>query len=323
MNINRWPRRCANTPGPGRNLTGGPDEVSVQPVTDTTFSGSLPPRVLGDRVVSHLTELGVMAPISLIRVADLIRGFANYLATSGVESTGDISDAHASAFVRSLTRTKTEPSLATMHLRRTALRIFFREAKALGVLSADPTTNIPLPSRSYGDLRPLTDGEIERCRSFAEHMKGETRYATAWALAEATARVRELGSIRAKDLDLEDGQVWIGGSAITDARWSALTDWGVDQLQRLVRSRLRPPPNRSLLMPGTTSRASVHECVASTLRQAGLAKTPGVRPNSIPAWRGVTELADGASIDEVAVLLGMRSLDRAATFIGFDWRAAP
>ena len=57
-------------------------------------------------------------------------------------------------------------------------------------------------------------------------------------------------------------------------------------------------------------------------RMAGLAKTPGVRPNSIPAWRGAAELANGASIDEVAVLLGMRSLDRAATFIGFDWRAA-
>lgn len=75
-------------------------------------------------------------------------------------------------------------------------------------------------------------------------------------------------------------------------------------------------------MPGTTSRASVHESVASTLRQAGLASTPGVRPNSIAAWRGVAELANGASIDDVAVLLGMRSLDRAASFIGFEWRAA-
>jgi hypothetical protein len=61
--------------------------------------------------------------------------------------------------------------------------------------------------------------------------------------------------------------------------------------------------------------------LASTLRQAGLATTPGVRPNSISAWRGASELVHGASIDEVAVLLGMRSLDRAATFIGFDWRA--
>ncbi len=295
--------------------------MSVQPVTDTPSSGSLAPRVLGDRVVSHLTELGVMAPVSLIRLADLIRGFANYLAASGVESTSDITEAHASAFVRSLTRSKTEPSLATMHLRRTALRIFFREAKAIGLAYVDPTASITLPPRSYRELRPLTDGEIEQCRSFAERMEGETRYAIAWALAEATARVAELGAVRAKDLDLGSGRVWIGGSTNTDARWSELTDWGVKQLRCVLMSKAKPPPDSSLLMPGRTSRSSVHELVASTLRQAGLAKTPGVRANSIPAWRGVTELDNGASIDDVAVLLGMRSLDRAATFIGFDWRA--
>jgi hypothetical protein len=31
----------------------------------------------------------------------------------------------------------------------------------------------------------------------------------------------------------------------------------------------------------------------------------------------------GTSIDEVALLLGMRSLDRTAAFIGFDWRTEP
>lgn len=294
--------------------------MSVQPVTDKP-SGSLPTRVLGERVVSHLTEMGLMAPISLLRVGDLIRGFINYLAASGVESSGDITEAHVSAFVRSLTRSKTEPSVATMHLRRAALRIFFREAKALGLVSVDLTADVPLPPRSYRGLRPLTDEEIDTCRSFAEGMKGEARYATGWALAEASARVAELAAIRAGDLDLEAGRVWIGGSSSTGARWSTLTDWGMDQLRRVVVSRPESAEAGSLLMPGTTSRASVHEFVASTLRQAGLANTSGVRPNSIPAWRGARELANGASIDEVAALLGMRSLDRAAAFIGFDWRA--
>ena len=296
--------------------------MRVPPVSETPPSGQLATRALGDLVVSHLVELGTMAPVSLIRVADLIHGFATFLEASGANSSGDITEAHVSAFVRSLTRSKTEPSVATMHLRRTALRIFFREAKTLGVLSVDLTANVRLPPRSYRDLRPLTDQEIDRSRSFADRMKGETRYATAWALAEATARVAELGAIRAKDLDLEEGQVWIGGSSSTNARWGTLTDWGVNHLQRVVMSRSKPPPDRSLLMPAATSRGSVHELVASTLRQAGLTKTPGVRPNSIPAWRGATELANGASIDEVAALLGMRSLDRAATFIGFDWRAS-
>jgi len=42
----------------------------------TKSGGSLPPQVLCDRVVSHLTEQGVMASVNLARVADLIRGFA-------------------------------------------------------------------------------------------------------------------------------------------------------------------------------------------------------------------------------------------------------
>jgi integrase len=297
--------------------------VSVQPTTGTPSGGSWSPRALGDLVVSQLAELDALAPVSLIRVSDLIRGFANYLGASGVESAASISEAHASAFVRSLTRSRTEPSLATMHLRRTALRIFFREAKALGVLSVDPTSSITLPLRSYADLRPLTDKEIDRCRSFAERMEGETRYAIAWALSEATARVPELGAVRARDLDLMRGRIWIGGSSSTAARWSTLTDWGVEQVRRFLLSKSKPPPDRPLLVPGKASRASVHEFVASTLRQAGLAKVPGVRPNSIPAWRGVKELADGAPIDEVALLLGMRSLDRAAAFIGLHWRTEP
>jgi hypothetical protein len=65
---------------------------------------------------------------------------------------------------------------------------------------------------------------------------------------------------------------------------------------------------------------STHELVASTLRRAGIAGRKGIRPNSVPAWRGAKELDDGATIDEVTLLLGMRSLDRAAFFIGFDWK---
>jgi hypothetical protein len=64
----------------------------------------------------------------------------------------------------------------------------------------------------------------------------------------------------------------------------------------------------------------MHELIASTLRRAGIANRPGVRANSVPAWRGAKELEHGASIDKVARLLGMRSLDRAAHFVGFEWK---
>jgi integrase len=264
-----------------------------------------------------------MAPVSLIRIADLLDGFANFLAASGVKKATEISGTHAEAFVRSLTRGGSEPSVATTHLRRVALRILFREARALGLLSMDPTQDIVLPPRSYRDLRPLTDQEVDRCRVSAEGMIGDGRYVAAWALAEATARVAELGAARRCDVNINDGLVWLTGSSNTEPRSAKLTEWGSQQLAAFVSAKPRPSSDRPLLVPGKASRSTIHELISSTLRTAGLSNQPGVRPNSVPAWRGANAHAAGASIDEVALLLGMRSLDRTAKFIGFDWRAAP
>ncbi len=289
-----------------------------------TEAPPLSPAELASLVITRLADGASISPISFTRVSDLIRGFAHFLAASGVLRADAIHPAHATAFVRSLTRSGNEPSLATMHLRRSALRILFREAKALGALGVDPTHDIALPPRSYQDLRPLTDKEIEHCRSFAEGTVGDPRYTVAWGLAEATARLSELGAIRSCDVDLQRHRVWVPGSSNTEARWAGLTTWGVEHLRRYVTSKNLRTAERPLLQSRKAeSRSFLHELVASTLRRAGLAKKLGVRPNSVPAWRGASALAAGASIDEVALLLGMRSLDRAAAFIGFDWRAKP
>jgi hypothetical protein len=141
-------------------------------------------------------------------------------------------------------------------------------------------------------------------------MRGDDRYAVAWALAEATARVPELPGIAGHDIYA--GSVALPGCSMTDPRVVQLTDWGVEQIERLKLA------NGPVLKTG--SNGSPHELIAATLRRAGLSKKAGVSPNSVPAWRGAAELANGASINQVTWLLGMRSLDRAAAFIGFDWR---
>lgn len=62
--------------------------------------------------------------------------------------------------------------------------------------------------------------------------------------------------------------------------------------------------------------------ISSTLARAGLTEEPGVRPLSVIAWAGQRILADTGRIEVVAHRLGMRSLDRTARLIGFDWPAA-
>lgn len=272
------------------------------------------PGALGGEVTAVLAQLaatGGHAPVSLVRNTDLIRGFEGFLEHRGVGSLERVSPAVADEFVRCLTRSGSEPSVATMRLRRSALRLLYREAKALDLVNVDPTMDIALPSRTYRTARPLSEQELTNCRSFAEGMRGDKRYAIAWALAEATARVPELGKVRQDHI--HESQALLPGCSMTERRRVPLTNWGVEVLANVATDSAVP-------ILRVTSDSSVHELVAATLRRAGLSREPGVSPNSVPAWRGATELANGASIDEVTKLLGMRSLDRAARFIGFDWR---
>jgi hypothetical protein len=69
--------------------------------------------------------------------------------------------------------------------------------------------------------------------------------------------------------------------------------------------------------PRAQNKATV--VLRTVLRAAGL-RTAGVNPMSIPAWAGAKVLAEGAAIEVVAKLLGLRSLDAAAVAVGFDWR---
>jgi len=52
---------------------------------------------------------------------------------------------------------------------------------------------------------------------------------------------------------------------------------------------------------------------------AGLSGEPDVRPLSVAAWAVVKIFEQTSRIEDVAGRLGMRSLDRAALLIGWDW----
>jgi hypothetical protein len=80
-----------------------------------------------------------------------------------------------------------EPSVATMHIRRAALRMFFRVARMHLGFDSDPTLDLALPPKSTLAARPLTEEEIALGRSYSLHTLTVTRQPAAWALCEATA----------------------------------------------------------------------------------------------------------------------------------------
>lgn len=286
---------------------------------------SLTPHELAELVIESLDASGGLAPESLERLFGIMRGFASFLERAfGLSLLSEVGIEHARAFLEASTRAGSPPAVATKHLRRSAIRLLYREATKLGVLTRDPTTDLPLPPRSYLPVRPLTDDEVEVCRSFARSSLSATRKPAAWALSEASARSSELPHIRARDVDLEAARVYIAGGARTAARWGELTEWGLIQVARrlsvLRREGADAPLVCSDLGNPASARANAYEAIRATQVRAGLGAEPDVRPNSLVGWRGASALAAGDSIDEVARLLGIRSLDAAASFIGWNWQ---
>ena len=262
------------------------------------------------------------------RMAELMARFTIYVDKGhGLRSVTEIAEDHVEGFVfaqSGIGSQRRRPSVATMHLRRSALRLYFRTARQLGLSVGDPTLDLVLPARSSLHMRALTDDEVALCRSFSVSSLSETRRPAAWALAEATARTSEIPHIRVRDVDVDGSRVWLWGSTKTEPRWGRLTDWGCKQLARRVERVHSKDRDALLVYDGARDEkvAQISSCIAigDILRMAGLGKEPDVRPHSVVAWAGRRVLSDTSHIEAVAKALGARSLDRAASLIGWEWR---
>jgi hypothetical protein len=88
---------------------------------------------------------------------------------------------------------------------------------------------------------------------------------------------------------------------------------GVDPDTRLIyRGRAYPG--------GATAQATTCNAVADVLRTCHLHAEPDVRPASVRGWIGRGLYDGGLTIDQVALRLGLRSLDATAEDIALDWR---
>jgi len=265
---------------------------------------------------------------SVQRMAEFMARFTIYVDKGhGLRSVTEIAEEHVEGFVFASSLVGSErrrPSVATMHLRRSALRLYFRTARQLGLCSGDPTLDLVVPARSSLHMRPLTDDEVALCRSFSVSSLTETRRPAAWALAEASARTSEIPHIRVRDVDVDVGRVWLWGSTKAEARWGRLTEWSCKQLARRVERLNNKGRDALLVYEGARDDrvAQISSCIAiaEVMRMAGLGKEPDVRPHSVVAWAGRRVLSDTGRIEAVATALGARSLDRAAALIGWDWR---
>ena len=213
--------------------------------------------------------------------------------------------------------------MATKHMRRGSLRLLFRIARLEFDWHYDPTLELKLPARTGEAGRPLTNEEVVLGRSYSLHTLTVTRQPAAWALTEASAITSELQYITSDDLDLDNPngpRVWLHGSRKRVDRWGLLDDWSATQLERRATS-LKGAKGLVYTANGSeeSRQASYCKALQDVFIRCDLDAEPDVRPSSLVAWAGVVALEETDKIEEVALRLGIRSLDVAARFIGFNW----
>jgi integrase/recombinase XerC len=293
-----------------------------QPIEDTPSDG-LAQQL--QRLRPSLTD-GSASSMQWQRTSGILDRFVGFADRAfDVDDVANVDANIARAFVRAPLGSGEAPSTSTMHWRRTALRLLFRAARRHGLVDGDPTLDLDLPPRSSLGTRPLTDDEITLCRSVAQWSLAGSRRAAGWALAEATCRSSELPNITGDDIDLDSGRVWIHGGKATEPRLGQLSAWGLVQ----VRARLAELEAPSLPLvytgrsPGGAGQVSGASALVDVLTRAGLHEEPDVRPGSVAAWAGRQVLEETGRIDCAARALGVRSLDRAAAIVAWDWQADP
>lgn len=274
----------------------------------------------------HVCETGILTELSAERMLTLWTRFERFAVRGhGVLTVGEVSDALARAFVVARTTKGSPPSVATQHLRRSALRLLFRVLREFRVCTSDPTIDVLLPPRSQVPFRPLTDDEVDLARWASLSTLTMTRRPAVWALAEAGASTAEIPNVMVSNIDTVKGRVWLGGGPKTDPRWGMLSEWGRVQLGRRIRSLVPPGSIDSPVIyeghgSSSSARTSANEAIRLVLRHAGLLNEPGVRVRSVTAWAGRRILAETGDIAAVARCLGLRSLDLAAELVAWEWQ---
>ncbi|MDP9342526.1 MAG: hypothetical protein M3Q23_10645 [Actinomycetota bacterium] len=286
------------------------------------FGGCESPGAMVQAVLAHAASTGELAASTIAEFADVMGRFTLFMERGlGITEVSMIGEAEVRAFVGSRRTDGAKPSLSLLHNRRTVCRYLFRTGRALGLCSSNPAGALELPPRHPTGPRPLTNAEVELCRSRSLFHPADLRHPVAWALAEATARTPEIGRLLVGDVDVGAGLVRLPGSARCTPRTVSFTEWGLIQIRRRLGKGRRGDEDPLLpLRSRGVPRASASMAVIEVLRAAGL-KAPDVRPLSVMAWRGRAAYDAGQSVEQVARLLGIRSLDRTVAVIGteIDW----
>jgi integrase/recombinase XerC len=139
------------------------------------------------------------------------------------------------------------------------------------------------------------------------------------ALAEAGATNSEMSELTLAAFNVNAGVVELPGSLRVDPRRNLCTPWGA----QVFAGRLHRYEPEALMIPNADGRRASSSSISQHFHQlasfAALARRR-YTVNSVRAWRALEIAREQQTVEAAARFLGIRSLDTAATMIGWEWR---
>lgn len=317
--------RLERNPGPFilRNDLTGPGEISLDDAFDLIYADW-----------SRQIDNGNIGAEIIAAYQKDLRGLRSLLAAHSVSRLAGVTPNVVLVWCQMRQPSRPEPTLNTIYKRRSAAKSFFETAKCLGLTDANPAKHIELESRSDRYVHPYTDGQIRQLKQTSQVVLGDTRTPAALAIVMSGATTQELAFITVDDIDLAQRRFWAsGGGYRCRDRWVPFRDdWCADAVTARVRELraaygaqaggvwlvYRPHPSQ----PSPTRQKSAGNGVITRLMKKARVHTAGVtRAESIREWLALRLFEETGSIEQVAVRLGVASLDAVAHLVGYDWVA--
>ena len=283
-------------------------------------------------ITSYWHALDELALSTQGRFAEILAQATRRAERLGIKHWGpDFDQVVCEAFVHSRTSSAEEPSISTLHLRRSSLRAGFSTLHRIGLIAKDPTRGIILPTRSQLATRAATDDEIALLEMHALASRA-SRQPMILALAEATGLTAEIPFVTFEHLDDLDNPTTVEfcGTPWVNARVATLSTFGKRALRGRIKVLRRDGTlrkNESIVYAGAKKRgdvsptASMCQSISEVFRRAGLHQERDLRPASVAFWAGrqVFEAAPVRQLEAAAQAMGLKSLDMTAQKIDYSW----
>jgi site-specific recombinase XerD len=254
-----------------------------------------------------------------------------FLVSRGVDGLEKASSADLAAFQQGLATKGEAP--ATVARRTGAIRSFYKHLVREDVLKRDPSTLLPMPKRTLGLPKALSQADA---RKFVEHAPVAPKVdeddpvalrdrCAAELLYGGGLRASELCDLKLADADWENRRVRVVGKGGKE-RVVRIGAPAADALRRwLVRGRpkLRKPtsPDRLLLgvRGGPYDRRGLAKTVGRRAKEAGLRSK--VHPHLLRHSFATHLLNGGADLRAVQEMLGHASIDTTQVYVGLETAA--